>query len=250
MIPFWWACCTAWQTGTNSSSRCRGVRWFWSQNSVIGHALDQFHHEVRAGPTAVAPPSNTLAMFGWSMIARACRSASKRATTCRVSMPGLSTFSATLRRTGCGLLGHEDHAEAALADLLQQLVRADDRAGAFGGGVVDRRPARSARRGGSRKLPELPVAAAAAPRRVPRGPRRRRRPRPGTRPGPRGRPLQGRDEDRLDLVSWSGHGRHPGGVVIAQCDSAGSTKLRSDEWRIFPGPSSSSAKSQARAYAQ
>ena len=25
MIPFWWACCTAWQTGTNSSSRCRGV---------------------------------------------------------------------------------------------------------------------------------------------------------------------------------------------------------------------------------
>ena len=47
-------------------------------------------------------------------------------------MPGLITFRATLRRTGCGLLGHEDDAEAALADLLQQLVRADDRAGAFG----------------------------------------------------------------------------------------------------------------------
>ena len=31
-----------------------------------------------------------------------------------------------MRRTGCGLLGHEDDAEAALADLLQQLVRSDD----------------------------------------------------------------------------------------------------------------------------
>ena len=30
-----------------------------------------------------------------------------------------------------GLLGHEDGAHAALADLLEQLVRADDRAGAF-----------------------------------------------------------------------------------------------------------------------
>src|SRR5262245_44583894 len=39
-------------------------------------------------------------MLGWSMRARAWRSASKRATTWRVSIPGLSTFSATLRRTG------------------------------------------------------------------------------------------------------------------------------------------------------
>ena len=40
-------------------------------------------------------------MFGWSISASACRSASNRAMTCRVSMPGLMTFSATLRRTGC-----------------------------------------------------------------------------------------------------------------------------------------------------
>ena len=39
-------------------------------------------------------------MFGWSIRASACRSASKRAMTCRVSMPGLMIFSATLRRTG------------------------------------------------------------------------------------------------------------------------------------------------------
>ena len=48
MIPFWCACCTAWQTGMNSSSRSRGVRRFSSQYSVIGHALDQLHDEVGA----------------------------------------------------------------------------------------------------------------------------------------------------------------------------------------------------------
>ena len=51
-------------------------------------------------PEGVAPPSKTLAMLGWSMIASACRSASKRATTCRVSIPAFSTLSATRRRTG------------------------------------------------------------------------------------------------------------------------------------------------------
>ena len=39
-------------------------------------------------------------MLGWSIRARACRSASKRAMTWRLSMPGLMTFRATLRRTG------------------------------------------------------------------------------------------------------------------------------------------------------
>ena len=95
------------------------------------------------------------------------------------------TLRATLRWTGCGLLGHEDGAHAAFADLLQQLVRAD-------------RPCRGVRRtGGSstvasgrvadgscRKLPacamglqQLLDALAAAPRR-PRRPGRGRRPAP------------------------------------------------------------------------
>ena len=64
-------------------------------------------------------------MLGWSIIARAWRSASNRAITCFVSMPGLMIFRATLRRTGCDLLGHVDDAHAALADRLQQLVGAD-----------------------------------------------------------------------------------------------------------------------------
>ena len=41
------------------------------------------------------------------------------------------TLSATLPLHRVLLLGHEDHAEAAFADLLQQLVRADDHAGPF-----------------------------------------------------------------------------------------------------------------------
>ena len=76
-------------------------------------------------PVSVVPASSTLAMFGWSIIARACRSASKRAMTCLLSMPGLMIFSATRRRTGSLLLGHIDHAHAPFADLLQQLVGAD-----------------------------------------------------------------------------------------------------------------------------
>jgi hypothetical protein len=51
-------------------------------------------------PASVAPASSTRAMCGWSIIASACRSASNRAITCRVSIPSLITFSATRRRTG------------------------------------------------------------------------------------------------------------------------------------------------------
>jgi hypothetical protein len=36
MTPFWWACWIARQTGTNSSSRSRGVRRLSSQYLVIG----------------------------------------------------------------------------------------------------------------------------------------------------------------------------------------------------------------------
>ena len=70
-------------------------------------------------------------MFGWSISASAWRSASNRAITCFVSIPGLMILSATLRRTGLHLLGHVDHAHAAFADRFEQLVRADDRAGTF-----------------------------------------------------------------------------------------------------------------------
>ena len=71
-------------------------------------------------------------MFGWSIIASACRSASKRAITCRVSMPGLMILSATVRWIGSVCSAMNTTPMPAFADLLQQLVGPDDRAGAFG----------------------------------------------------------------------------------------------------------------------
>ena len=88
-------------------------------------------------------------MLGWSIRARACRSASNRASTWRLSMPALMILSATMRRTGCGLLGHVDRAHAPFADRLQQLVGADDRAGQLGrrgAEVTDERRGGSGRR--------------------------------------------------------------------------------------------------------
>ena len=48
--------------------------------------------------------------------------------------PRLDDLQGDLAAHGLGLLGDVDDAHAPLADLLHQLVGADDRAGAFGGG--------------------------------------------------------------------------------------------------------------------
>ena len=71
----------------------------------------------------------------------------------------LDDLQATLRRTGCGLLGHEDHAEAALADLLQQLVRPDDRARCppmTPGGPMSRSASKPVVLEGTARVPILP----------------------------------------------------------------------------------------------
>ena len=76
-------------------------------------------------PVSVAPASSTLAMFGWSMSARAWRSASKRAMTClgvHAQLDDLERHAAADRLL---LFGHIDDAAAAFADLLQQFVAAD-----------------------------------------------------------------------------------------------------------------------------
>ncbi len=88
-------------------------------------------------------------MLGWSIRARAWRSAPNRASTWRLSMPALMSLSATVRRTGCGLLGHVDRAHAPLADRLEELVRADDRARAFTIGLIHGRVVRAERPGGN-----------------------------------------------------------------------------------------------------
>ena len=96
MMPLVWACCTAWHTGTNSSSRCLGVSLASSQYFVMGTPLISSMTK-KGRPASVRPPSSTLAMLGWSITASACRSASNRASTDFESMPALMTFRATLR---------------------------------------------------------------------------------------------------------------------------------------------------------
>ena len=80
----------------------------------------------------MVPASKTLAMLGWSIRARAWRSAPNRARTWRLSMPALMSFERDRPPHRLGLLGHVDRAHAPFADRLEELVRADDRAGDLG----------------------------------------------------------------------------------------------------------------------
>ena len=81
---------------------------------------------------SVVPASSTWAMFGWSIMRQRLPLGLEAGDDLALSMPGLMILSATLAPDRLGLLGHVDDAHAPLADLLEQLVRADDRAGAFG----------------------------------------------------------------------------------------------------------------------
>jgi hypothetical protein len=79
-------------------------------------------------------------MFGWSIIARAWRSASKRATTARVVHAWLDDLQGDAAADGRRLLGQEDRAKTAFADLVQQFVRPNLSARPFRefGGAVER----------------------------------------------------------------------------------------------------------------
>jgi hypothetical protein len=77
-----------------------------------------------------------------------------RASACRSAEPGddlarvharLDDLEGDLALHGLGLLGHEDCAHAAFAELLQELVRADDGPGTLGDGLVNRRKFRASR---------------------------------------------------------------------------------------------------------
>ena len=139
MIPFWWACCTAWQTATNNSSRARTGSRLRSQYSVIGSPWTSSITK-NGWPASVVPPSKTRAMLGWSIKASACRSASNRASTARESMPILISFSATCRLTGAVWLCPINGAHAPLAEDFEQRVPAgDDLARDRSAGAVGRR---------------------------------------------------------------------------------------------------------------
>ena len=63
MIPFWWACWTAWQTGIINSKRSRTVNSCSSQKVVIGTPLTNSITK-KGRPVSVVPASKTRAMFG------------------------------------------------------------------------------------------------------------------------------------------------------------------------------------------
>ena len=64
MMPFWWACCIAWQTGMNSSSRSAESQLVRHRSSwVIGTPLTSSMTK-KGRPESGCPPSSTLAIFG------------------------------------------------------------------------------------------------------------------------------------------------------------------------------------------
>ena len=125
MMPFWCACWTAWQTGMNSSSRWRGVSLASSQYFVSGTPL--ISSMTKNGrPVSLTPASSTLAMFGWSMSASACRSCSNRARTRAGIDAGLDDLERHPPLDRFGLVGDEDDAHAALAEFLAELEPAGE----------------------------------------------------------------------------------------------------------------------------
>ena len=137
MIPFWWACCTAWQTCTKSSSRSPGPG---GCITVLGNgdAPHQFHHEV--GPTGVRRAA--IEDLGHIRVVHQGQGLPFRFETGDDVLgvhAELDNLQGHLAADRLLLLGHVDHGHAAFPDLLQQLVPVDDRARAFThGGCVER----------------------------------------------------------------------------------------------------------------
>ena len=120
IIPFWWACWIAWQTGTNSSSRCFRDSCRSSQYSVIGTPLtssmtkkgrpDLLTGVEHAGDVGVVHQGQRLA-FGIEP--------GQDGAAVHAGLDDLDGDHPPYRR---GLLGHPDAAHATLADLLDELV--------------------------------------------------------------------------------------------------------------------------------
>ena len=225
MTPFWWACCTARQTCTNSPSRSRGrAGGAGRRTSVIGHALDQLHDEVRpAGRRSPRRRTPWRCSGGPSGPGPAAPPRTGPAPRRRVH-PRLDDLQRDPAADRLLLLGHEDDAHPALADLLQQLVRPDRPCpGRSPAGVVD---AVRSGRGGRRRPGSCRRACGrrAGPRPRAAGRRRRRRPGRGTaaRSGGRAISTASRKMSFAGRV-WAVHGRPPAGVRQTVRDSGGGT---------------------------
>ena len=136
MIPFWWACCTAWQTATNNSSRARtGSRWR-SQYSVIGTPLTSSMTKngwPAVGGAAVVDAGDVGVVHQGQRLPLGVEPGQHRP---RVHA-GLDQLERHLPLDRLGLLGPVDGAHAPLAEDFEQRVPAgDDLAHAGSAGAV------------------------------------------------------------------------------------------------------------------
>ena len=145
MIPFWWACWTAWQTDTNSSSRAFTVSRCLV--AVVGerHPLHQLHDEERLsgrGEAAVVDAGDVGVVHQRQGLPLGVEPGQHAP---RIH-PGLDQLERHLPLDRFGLAGQIDRAHAALADHLDQRVPAGD----DGADPFARRDPRRAGRGGRR----------------------------------------------------------------------------------------------------
>ena len=125
MIPFWWACCTAWQTGMASSSRSRRRQPALVAEPGDRDALDQLHHEVGAAGVGRAGVED-LGDVGMVHQGQRLPLGLEAGEDLAAVHAGLDELERDRPPHRLGLLGHVDRAHAPFADRLEQLVRADD----------------------------------------------------------------------------------------------------------------------------
>lgn len=129
MIPFWWACWMARQTGMKSSIRSRMLRRLGIAILRDRDALDQLHGEVghaRCGRPGVKHASDVRVVHHRQRLALAFEARDHL----RAVHPRLDHFHRHVAANGVKLLRTVDHAHSAFAELSGQSVRSDQRAAA------------------------------------------------------------------------------------------------------------------------
>ena len=124
-MPFWCACCTAWQTGTKSSRRSLGVSFDLVAELAERQAVHQLHHEKRlaggreAGVEDLGDVGVVHHRQGLAFLLETLQHRSR-------IHAGLDQLEGDLAPDGLGLLGDPDLAHAPFADFLLERVSTGD----------------------------------------------------------------------------------------------------------------------------
>ena len=126
MTPFWCACCTAWQTGTNRLQPIPHRQVVPVAELGDRYAADQLHDEIgpaRLRRAAVEHLGDVGVIHDRQRLPLGLEPRDHLAGV----HPRLDHLQRDLTPHRVRLLGHEDDSEPAFADLLQELVRPDQR---------------------------------------------------------------------------------------------------------------------------